>query len=143
MDLNKAQVIGNITQDLELKETPNGSKVLSFSVATNRKWTDGSGQKQERADFHNIVLWGKIAEVVAQYQSKGNKVYIEGRMETKSWEAQDGTKRYKTEIVGENVIMLGGNNGGNTSAPANTTTTTDKPAASTANEETSVEDLPF
>jgi|TARA_Y100001960_G_C14586903_1_gene783639 single-strand DNA-binding protein len=106
MDLNKAQVIGRITQDIELKQTPNGQNVCSFSVATNRNWTDSSGMRQEQAEFHNIVLWAKLAEIAGQYLTKGQKVFIEGRLQTRSWEAQDGTKRYRTEIVGENMIML-------------------------------------
>lgn len=106
MDLNKAQIIGRITQDLELKQTPNGQNVVSFSVATNRNWTDWSGMKQEQVEFHNVVLWWKLAEIANQYTSKWSKVFIEGRIQTRSWEAQDGSKRYKTEIVWENMIML-------------------------------------
>jgi single-strand DNA-binding protein len=77
MDLNKAQIIGRITQDLELKQTPNGQNVLSFSVATNRNWTDTSGMKQEQVEFHNVVLWGKLAEIANQYLNKGSKIFIE------------------------------------------------------------------
>ena len=106
MDLNKAQVIGRITQDLELKQTPNGQSVLSFSLATNRNWTDSSGMKQEQVEFHNIVLWGKLAEIAGQYLKKWSKLFMEWRLQTRSWEAQDGTKRYRTEIVWENMIML-------------------------------------
>ena len=106
MDLNKAQIIGRITQDLELKQTPNGQNVMSFSVATNRNWTDSSGMKQEQVEFHNVVLWGKLAEIADQYLKKWSKIFIEWRIQTRSWEAQDGTKRYKTEIVWENMIML-------------------------------------
>lgn len=109
MDLNKVQIIGRITQDIELRETPNGQSVTTLSIATNRNWTDGQGNKQEQAEFHNVVLWTKLAEIASQYLAKGRKVYIEGRLQTRSWEAQDGTKRYRTEIVGENMIMLDGN----------------------------------
>jgi single-strand DNA-binding protein len=109
MDLNKVQIIGNITQDIELKQTPNGQNVTTISIATNRNWTDSSGNRQEQAEFHNVVLWGKLAEIAGQYLQKGKKVYIEGRLQTRSWEAQDGTKRYRTEIVGENMIMLSPN----------------------------------
>ncbi len=107
MDLNKVQIIGNITQDIELKQTPNGQYVTSFSVATNRSWTDSSWMKQEQAEFHNVLLWGKLAEIANQYLGKGRKVYIEWRLQTRSWEAQDWSKRYRTEIVWENMIMLG------------------------------------
>jgi len=107
MDLNKAQVIGNVTQDIELKQTPNGQNVTSFSIATNRNWTDSSGNKQEQTEFHNIVLWGKLAEIAGQYVTKWQKLFLEWRLQTRNWEAQDGSKRYRTEIVWENLIMLG------------------------------------
>ncbi|MBF0913768.1 single-stranded DNA-binding protein, partial [Candidatus Gracilibacteria bacterium] len=107
MDLNKVQLIGRVTQDIELKQTPNGQNVTSFSLATNRNYTDASGVRQDQTEFHSIVLWGKLAEIAGQYLTKGRQVYIEGRLQTRNWEAQDGTKRYKTEIVGENLIMLG------------------------------------
>ena len=106
MDLNKVQLIWNITQDIELKQTPNGQSVCNFSIATNRSWVDWAGIKQEIAEFHNIVLWWKLSEIANQYLSKGKKVYIEWRLQTRSWEAQDWTKIYKTEIVWENMIML-------------------------------------
>jgi len=109
MDLNKVQVIGRITQDIELRQTPNGQSVTTIAVATNRSWKDANGMKQEQAEFHNVVLWAKLAEIASQYLAKGRRVYIEGRLQTRSWEAQDGSKRYKTEIVGENMIMLDGN----------------------------------
>jgi len=80
-----------------------------MDFATNRNWTDGQGMKQEQAEFHNVVLWAKLAEIANQYLAKGRKCYIEGRLQTRSWEAQDGSKRYRTEIVGENMIMLDGN----------------------------------
>lgn len=108
MDLNKVQIIGRITQDVELRQTPNGQSVTTLSIATNRNWTDGAGMKQEQAEFHNVVLWAKLAEIAGQYLTKGKKIYIEGRLQTRSWEAQDGSKRYRTEIIGENMIMLDG-----------------------------------
>lgn len=146
MDLNKAQIIGRITQDLELKQTPNGQNVCSFSAATNRNWTDSSGMRQEQAEFHNIVLWWKLAEIATQYLSKGRKVYIEGRLQTRSWEAQDGTKRYRTEIVGENMIMLDGNNQNNDNfewSSQNNDTPAVKRQSPAAEEEISIEDIPF
>jgi len=148
MDLNKVQLIGNITQDIELKQTPNGQSVCSFSIATNRYWTDGAGVKQEVTEFHNIVLWTKLAEIAGQYLHKGKKVYIEGRLQTRSWEAQDGTKRYKTEIVGENMIMLDGNKGGDVpSTPSageyENHTPAVKKSAPKQEDEISIEDIPF
>ncbi len=106
MNLNKAMIIGNLTRDPEVRNTPAGVTVASFGVATNFIWTDQSGQKQERAEFHNVVAWRRLAEICGQYLRKGSKVYIEGRMQTKDWTGQDGVKRYRTEIVAENMIML-------------------------------------
>src|SRR3989338_8406377 len=106
MDLNKAMIIGNITRDPEVRTTPAGQTVANFSVATNLVWTDQSGQKQEKVEFHNIVAWRKLAEICGQYLRKGSKVYIEGRLETKSWDDKSGNKKYRTEIVADNMIML-------------------------------------
>jgi single-strand DNA-binding protein len=113
MNLNKAMIIGNLTRDPEVRTTPTGQTVASFSVATNLVWTDQSGQKQERAEFHNVVAWRKLGEICGQYLKKGSKVYIEGRMQTRDWMGQDNVKRYRTEIVADNMIMLdrAGNSG--------------------------------
>ncbi len=107
MDLNKVMIIGNLTRDPELRNIPSGEAVTSFGVATNRVWTNAQGQKQQAAEFHNVVAWRKLAEICAQYLKKGNKVYIEGRLQTREWEGQDGIKRYRTEIVARDLIMLG------------------------------------
>ncbi len=106
MDLNRAQLIGNVTRDPELRTTATGQNVCSFGVATNAQWTDAQGQKQQRAEFHNIVAWGKLADICKQYLGKGRKIYVEGRLQTRDWEAQDGAKRTRTEIVADNMIML-------------------------------------
>jgi single-strand DNA-binding protein len=106
MTLNKVMIIGNMTRDPEMRTTPQGTVVTTFSVATNLKWTDANGQKQEKAEFHNIVAWRKLAETCAQYLKRGSKVYIEGRLQTREWDAQDGTKKQRTEIIAENMIML-------------------------------------
>ena len=147
MDLNKVQLIGNITQDIELKQTPSGQNVCSFSLATNRNWVDGSGVKQEVAEFHSIVLWGKLAEIAGQYLHKGKKIYIEWRLQTRNWEAQDGTKRYKTEIVGENMIMLDGNRSADNASPSYQTNDFSswavKKSQPKQEEEISIEDIPF
>lgn len=111
MSLNKVQLIGNLTRDPEVKQIPGGQAVASFSVATNFTWTDQSGQKQDKSEFHNIVAWRKLAEICGQYLKKGSKVYIEGRLQTRDWEGEDGVKRYRTEIVADNMIMLGGRGG--------------------------------
>ena len=99
-------IIGNLTRDPELRTTNSGQSVTSFGVATNRVWTDQSGQKQEKAEFHNVVAWGKLAEICNQYLGKGRRVFIEGRLQTRDWEGQDGVKRTRTEVIAENMIML-------------------------------------
>ncbi len=110
--LNRATVLGNCTKDPETRQTASGQSVCSFGIATNRTWTDQAGQKQEAAEFHNVVAWGKLAEICGQYLTKGKKVYAEGRLQTRVWDAQDGTKRSTTEIVADNVILLGERQGG-------------------------------
>lgn len=110
MYLNKAIIIGNITRDIELKALPSGIKVASFSVATNRVWKDKAGTRQESADYHNVVVFGRQAETVAQYMKKGSQVLIEGRMQTRSWDNKDtGAKNYRTEIIADHV-QFGNNN---------------------------------
>jgi len=147
MDLNKAQIIGRITQDLELKQTPNGQNVMSFSVATNRNWTDSSGMKQEQVEFHNVVLWWKLAEIADQYLNKWSKLFLEWRIQTRSWEAQDGSKRYKTEIVWENMIMLDSKtdseNFSKKAESSSNSTPAVKKTESKKEEEISIEDIPF
>jgi single-strand DNA-binding protein len=106
MNLNKAMLIGNLTRDPEVRTTPNGTNVASFGVATNFVWTDQSGNRQEKVEFHNIVAWRKLADICGQYLHKGSKVYIEGRLQTRNWEDQTGNKKYMTEIIAENMIML-------------------------------------
>ncbi|MCK4744805.1 single-stranded DNA-binding protein [Candidatus Parcubacteria bacterium] len=109
MDLNKVMLIGNVVRDPELKTIPSGQQVASFSIATNLVWTDkSSGQKQTKVEFHNIVVWRKLAEICSQYLKKGSKIYIEGRLQTRDWVGQDGVKRYRTEVIADNMIMLGG-----------------------------------
>jgi single-strand DNA-binding protein len=104
--LNRAQIIGNLTRDPESRSTASGQAVANFGVATSSVWTDASGQRQEKTEFHNIVAWGKLAEICSQYLHKGKKVFVEGRLQTREWEAQDGQKRRTTEIVADSLIML-------------------------------------
>ncbi len=110
MYLNKAMVIGNLTRDPEMKALPSGIKVTNFSVATNRTWKDKNGAKQESTDFHNVVTFGRQAEIVAQYMKKGSSILVEGRMQTRSWDA-DGGKKYRTEIIAD-TIQFGPRAGG-------------------------------
>lgn len=112
MYLNKVFIIGNLTRDPELKAIPSGIKVCSFSVATNRVWKDKNGAKQEAADFHNVVVFGRQAETVAQYMKKGSQVMVEGRMQTRSWDdAATNTKKYRTEVIADRV-QFGSNSSG-------------------------------
>ncbi len=116
MYLNKAIIYGNLTRDPELKSLPSGVKVTSFSLATNRVWKDKAGAKQESVDYHNIVLFGRLAELAAQYLKKGSSALIEGRMQTRSWDDAVGGKKYRTEIVGDTMQFgprsLGAGGGG-------------------------------
>ena len=105
MNFNKAIIIGRVVKDPEIRTTPNGQTVASIGVASNRVWNSNTGERQEKTEFHNIVAWGKLAEICGQYLVKGQLVLFEGRIETRSWDGQDGVKRYKTEIVAENMQM--------------------------------------
>ena len=147
MYLNKAFVFGNLTRDPELKALPSGSKVVSLSLATNRVWKDQNGARQEATDYHNLVSFGKQAETLAQYAKKGSSLYVEGRLQTRSWE-QNGEKKYRTEIVAETVQFGSRPTGG---APASPSKPGDKkddaPAPSEAieypKEEINPDDIPF
>ncbi len=112
MYLNKAFLFGNLTRDPELKSLPSGIKVVSFGLATNRTWKDKNGVKQESTSFHNIVAFGKTAEIMAQYLKKGSSAFVEGRIETRSWDDKnDGSKKYRTEIIVDN-FQFGPSSGG-------------------------------
>jgi single-strand DNA-binding protein len=155
MDLNKVMIIGRLTRDPELRTTPNGASVCQLGIATNYVYTNQqSGQKVEQVEYHNVVVWRKLAEIANQYLKKGRRVYIEGRLQTRSWDAQDGSKRSKTEIVGDNMIMLdGGQGGGSAATPASRSEVVDATTQSFPEEELpviqqpsndiNVEDIPF
>jgi len=157
MNLNKAMIIGNLTRDPEVRNTPSGQTVASFSIATNFVWNDQQGQKQERVEFHNVVAWRRLAEICGQYLHKGSKIYAEGRLQTRDWAGQDGVKRYRTEIVLENMIMLDSKSGGSPMAPSAPAPTPDEqpgfnePAVDTnqsagdnpSEEDIKVENIPF
>jgi len=149
MYLNKAIIIGNLTRDPELKSLPSGTKVCSFSLATNRVWKDKNGVRQESADYHNVVVFGRQAETVAQYMKKGNSILVEGRIQTRSWEDKtSGEKKYRTEIVadrtqfgpkgsGAGAPAAGGNNPGKASSPEDVDT------IEYPEEDINPEDIPF
>ena len=106
--LNKVMLIGNLGKDPEVRYTPGGQPVANFNIATNEAWTDKQGQKQERTEWHRIVVWGKVAELCGEYLSKGRQVYIEGRLQTREWTNKEGAKQYTTEIVANQVLFLAG-----------------------------------
>lgn len=153
LNLNRAQVIGNLTKEPDMRFTPNGQAVANFSVATNRKWKGRDGAPDgEATEYHDIVVWGKQAEAVVPMLKKGGPVFVEGRLQTRNWEGQDGVKRYKTEIIADNIIVLGSKGGGGSytpktdSAPADSTSSapakTDAPAKN-SDEEIDIEEIPF
>jgi single-strand DNA-binding protein len=115
MNLNKVIIVGRLTQDPQAKTLPSGQQVCSFSMATNRVFNDKSGQKQEQTEFHNIVLWGRLADIASQYLTKGALALIEGRLQTRSWSDASGVKKYRTEIVGQ-LLQMGPKSAGK-SAP--------------------------
>ena len=111
--VNKVILIGNLGRDPEVRSTPSGQPVASFTLATSRRWRDKNGQKQEQTEWHQIVVWGKQAEIAGQYLTKGKQIYLEGRLQTRSWDdRQTGEKRYRTEVVCDNFQMLGSRGGG-------------------------------
>ena len=151
MYLNKAIIIGNLTRDPELRSLPSGVKVCSFSLATNRVWKDKNGVRQESADYHNVVVFGRQAETVAQYMKKGSSMLVEGRMQTRSWEDKtSGEKKYRTEIVADRTQFGPKGSGGNASTG---TSNTSSPKTSSDSEEIDTieypeedinpEDIPF
>ena len=118
--VNKVILIGNLGADPELRYTPGGQAVCDIRLATNESWTDKNGQKQERTEWHRVVMWGKPAEICKQYLAKGQKLYVEGRLQTRSWDDKEGNKRYSTEVVATDFMFLGGGGGASAGAGART-----------------------
>ena len=147
MYLNKAIIIGNLTRDPELRSLPSGIKVCSFSVATNRVWKDKNGARQEAADYHNVVVFGRQAETVAQYMKKGSSILDEGRMQTRSWDDKEsGQKKYRTEIIADRT-QFGPKGGSSGSTPSQAPTKESAPAEVDTieypEEDINPEDIPF
>ena len=109
--VNKVILVGNLGRDAELRYTPGGAAVATLNMATTETWNDKSGQKQEKTEWHRVVFWGKVAESLTEYLTKGKQVYVEGRLETRQWNDKDGNKRYTTEIKGDKIVLLGGGGG--------------------------------
>lgn len=145
MDLNKVMLIGRLIKDPEARTTPTGANVASFVLATKFIWTDGNGNRQEKSEFHNIIAWRKLGDICAQYLRKGSQVYIEGRLQTRSWDDQSGNKRYRTEIVADNMIMLGSKPSGTSGPSPDEVSYQSAPAPSSteSEEEVNVEEIPF
>lgn len=110
--LNKVMLIGNLTRDPEMRYTPQGTAVCTFSIATNRNWTTDTGEKKEDVEFHNVVAWNKLAEICSELLKKGRKVYVEGRLATRSWQGQDGAQKQRTEVVISDMVILDKKEGG-------------------------------
>lgn len=145
MYLNKAMIYGNLTRDPELKSLPSGMQVCSFSLATNRVFKDRDGKRQEQADYHNIVVFGRQAETSAQYLKKGSGVFVEGRLQTRSWD-KDGVKQYRTEIIADRVQFGprgGGGTGGGDDAKAPDNKGVQDSAPEYPDEDINPEDIPF
>lgn len=154
MNLNKVFILGNLTRDPELRQTPSGQSVTSFGVATNRFYNDSSGQRQKQAEFHNVVAWGRQAEIVNQYLQKGSLVMVEGRLQTRNWLDPQGTKHWKTEIIAERIQLGPRGAGGAGTDPKDETPPGNAPPQPPKeemptielpdeNEEINVKDIPF
>lgn len=157
MDLNKVMIIGRLTRDPELRTTPGGANVCQLGLATNFVYTNQqSGQKVEQVEYHTVVVWRKLAEIANQYLKKGQRVYIEGRLQTRNWDSKDGQKKNRTEIVADNMIMLDGGKMSTGGTPSNNASTPNMDSSNQAppleelptiqqdvGEDISVEDIPF
>ena len=145
MSVNKVMIIGRLGQDPEMKYTPSGAAVCNFSVATSESWTDKSGQKQEKTEWHRIVVWGKLAELCNQYLAKGRQAFIEGKLQTRSWDDKDGNKRYTTEVLANTVQFLGGQatTNNNANAPYSTNNTENNAPEIVADSSFAADDIPF
>lgn len=144
MNLNKAMILGNLTRDPESKTTPSGQTVTTFGIATNRFYFDQQKQRQQKVEFHNIVAWGRLGEICAQYLKRGQLAFVEGRIETRTWEAPDGTKKFRTEIIAENMQMgpkTGG--GGAPSSGGYAPSRTAEEEVPIVEDEIQVKDIPF
>ena len=115
--VNKVILVGNLGRDAELRYTPGGAPVATLNLATTEVWNDKGGQRQEKTEWHRVVLWGKTAESLNEYLTKGKQIYVEGRLQTRQWDDKDGNKRYTTEIRGDRIVLLGGGGGGGGSRP--------------------------
>lgn len=140
MNVNKVILVGRLTRDVEIRNTSSGQTVASISIATNRFWKDKSGQRQDQTEFHNIVLWGRLAEIAGQYLAKGQEAYFEGRLQTRKYTAKDGTERRTTEVVAENMQL--GSRPQGSGAPSSFNNPASTRPANTPSQETPAEEIP-
>ncbi len=144
LNLNRAMIIGNATRDPEIKTTTTGQAIAHLVVATNFTWRDQAGNRQSKVEYHRVIAWRRLAEIIKQFVHKGSKVYIEGRMQTRSWDDQMGNKRYLTEVVAENLIILDGRQqNGEMDGENEATPLEDFDQPKDAEQEISIEDIPF
>jgi len=146
--VNKVILVGNLGRDAELRYTPGGAPVATLNLATTEVWNDKGGQKQEKTEWHRVVLWGKSAESLNEYLVKGKQIYVEGRLQTRQWDDKDGTKRYTTEIRGDRVVLLSGGGGGmgggaRSSNRAAGSAPQDEPTGGEMGAELNDDDIPF
>ena len=141
--VNKVILIGNLGKDPEVRTTPQGTSLARFSIATTTTWKDASGAKQERTEWHDIVAWERLAQICGEYLHKGKMVYVEGSLQTRSWEDQDGKKRYKTEVKANNVIMLSPRDAARAGAAAPAAGAGPREVSEVAEAPTYEDDVPF
>jgi single-strand DNA-binding protein len=144
--VNKVILVGNLGRDAELRYTPGGAPVATLNLATTEVWNDKGGQKQEKTEWHRIVLWGKSAESLNEYLVKGKQIYVEGRLQTRQWDDKDGNKRYTTEIRGDRVVLLGSAGGGGASRSSSrvgASSPADEPMGGEPGSELTDDDIPF
>jgi single-strand DNA-binding protein len=144
--VNMVILMGNMTRDAELRYTPNGRAVASFGLAVNRQYKDASGDTKKEVDFFDIVAWGKLAEIISQYGGKGQGLHVVGRLQNRSWESQDGSKRNKTEVIANDISLVGGKGSGSDTSFAPVAEGTDAPAPEEApamEDEIDINDIPF
>jgi single-strand DNA-binding protein len=145
--VNKVILVGNLGRDAELRYTPGGAPVATLNLATTEVWNDKAGQKQEKTEWHRVILWGKSAESLNEYLVKGKQIYVEGRLQTRQWDDKDGTKRYTTEVRGDRIVLLsggpGGGGGAGGRAQSRGAAPSDEPMGPDAGSELTDDDIPF
>ena len=141
--VNKVILVGNLGRDAELRYTPGGAAVATINMATTEVWNDKAGQRQEKTEWHRVVLWGKSAESLAEYLTKGKQIYVEGRLQTRQWDDKDGNKRYTTEIRGDRVVLLGGGGRGAPTERGMSEATVQAPGGSDFAAPLTDDDIPF